>query len=90
MHGSTERVSESFGADYLYPMNVREERPHRDRLPVRVFRLGEEPADDLSDSTTAEERFEMVAHLTERMLEFNPSLPHTNPRRGTPVRVIRP
>lgn len=71
-------------------MSAREEIPRRDRLPVRVFRLGEEPADDLSESTTAEERFELVARLTERMLEFSPSTPHSNPRRGTPVRVIRP
>ena len=71
-------------------MNAREELPHRDRLSVRVFRLGEEPSDDLSDSTTAEERFEMVAMLSERMLEFSPTPPSTNARRGSPVRVIRP
>ena len=71
-------------------MSAREELPHRRRLPVRVFRLGDEPADDFSNCTTAEERFDMVARLTERMLEFTPSQPETNPRRGTPVRVIRP
>jgi len=32
--------------------------------PVRVFRLGEEPPDDLSGSTTAEERLAMVWTLT--------------------------
>jgi hypothetical protein len=32
--------------------------------PVRVFRLGEEPRDDLSGSTTAEERLAMVWTLT--------------------------
>lgn len=77
---------------YISAMSAPEElpTPRYDRLPVRVFRLGEEPSDDLSDSTTPEERFEMVARLTERMLEFYPSLPHSNLRRGTPVRVIRP
>ena len=55
---------------------------------MRVFRLGEEPSDDLSDSTTAEERFEMVAMLSERMLELGPT--PTGARREIPVRVIRP
>jgi hypothetical protein len=31
---------------------------------VRVFQLGHEPGDDLSASTTAEERLAMVATLT--------------------------
>ena len=75
---------------YLSPMSAREELPRRDRLPVRVFRIGEEPADDLSDSTTPEERFEMVAVLSARMLEFSASSPHMHTQRGTPVRVIRP
>ena len=69
-------------------MSARDELPQRDRLPVRVFRLGEEPSDDLSDSTTAEERFDMVAMLSERMLEFSPTPPNT--RGEITVRVIRP
>ena len=32
--------------------------------PVRKYRLGEEPSDDLSDATTAEERLQMVWRLT--------------------------
>jgi hypothetical protein len=32
--------------------------------PVRKYRLGQEPSDDLSDVTTAEERLEMVWRLT--------------------------
>jgi Ni/Co efflux regulator RcnB len=32
--------------------------------PVRKYRLGLEPSDDLSDSTTAEERLEMMWPLT--------------------------
>lgn len=70
-------------------MSVREEIPHRDPLPVRVFRLGEEPSDDLSSSTSAEARFEMVAMLSARMVEFNPTPPPSPTRRGFPVRVIR-
>jgi hypothetical protein len=32
----------------------------RKSWPVRKYRLGEEPSDDLSDSTTPEERLEMM------------------------------
>jgi len=37
-----------------------ESRARRGSWPVRKFRLGSEPSDDLSDSTTAEERLEMI------------------------------
>lgn len=36
----------------------------RSDWPVRVFRLGEEPGDDLSATTTPEERLAMVETLT--------------------------
>ncbi len=36
----------------------------RSEWPVRVFRLGEEPGDDISATTTAEERLAMVEVLT--------------------------
>jgi hypothetical protein len=39
-------------------------RSDRGSWPVRVFRLGSEPPDDLSDSTTAEERLAMVWALS--------------------------
>jgi hypothetical protein len=61
----------------------------RDR-PVRVYRLGEEPADDLSALTTATERVEMVWELTRRMLELSGAPPPGYTRRSIPVRVIRP
>lgn len=35
----------------------------RKRWPVNKHRLGEEPSDDLSDSTTAEERLRMMWQL---------------------------
>jgi hypothetical protein len=35
-------------------------RTRRQSWPVRKFRLGSEPSDDLSESTTAEERLEMM------------------------------
>ena len=70
-------------------MSVHEEARHRDAWPVRVFRLGEEPSDDLTSSTSAEERFEMVAMLSARMVEFAPTpVPPAMPR-GQPVRVVR-
>jgi hypothetical protein len=36
----------------------------RGHWPVRVFRLGEEPSDDLSSTTSPEERLAMVWTLT--------------------------
>ena len=37
-----------------------ERREARASMPIRVFRLGEEPGDDLSDCTTPEERIAMM------------------------------
>jgi len=39
--------------------------PRRDR-PIRIFPLGGEPSDDLSATTTAEERLGMVTVLSEQ------------------------
>jgi hypothetical protein len=38
----------------------------RRHWPVRKYRLGDEPGDDLSSTTTAEERVAMVWELTQR------------------------
>jgi hypothetical protein len=70
-------------------MSAHEELPHHHARPVRVFRLGEEPSDDLTGSTSAEERFEMVAMLSARMAEFSPTPPPPLLPRGHPVRVVR-
>lgn len=57
--------------------------------PVRIFRLGEEPADDLSLVTTAEERLAMVGELSRRMWELT-GRPVPSYRRATmPGRVLR-
>jgi hypothetical protein len=66
---------------------------HRDRRrlwPVRVYRLGEEPGDDLSGSTTVAERLAMVWELTERSwaLLGRPLPAYTRSR--MPVQVRRP
>ena len=39
---------------------ARRRREARASTPIRVFRLGEEPGDDLSDRTTPEERIAMM------------------------------
>lgn len=49
--------------------------------PVRVYRLGEEPTDDLSATTTADERLAMVALLTHRLGEYRASGAGTAGRR---------
>jgi hypothetical protein len=64
-------------------------RTARREAPMRVFRLGEEPADDLSATTTAEQRLEMVAELSRRMWELTGRETPTYERARIPVRVIR-
>lgn len=59
-------------------------------MPIRIFRLGEEPRDDLRSSTTAEERFELVRVLTARTHELGGGGPPTYERGDIPVRVVRP
>lgn len=71
-------------------MSASPDQRRQPRLPVRIFRLGEEPTDDLSSLTTPAERFEMVALLTARMLEFSGAPVPTYSRREMPIRVIRP
>jgi hypothetical protein len=39
--------------------------------PARVYRLGEEPRDDLGSTTTVAERLEMVRVLSSRMRELS-------------------
>ncbi len=57
--------------------------------PVRVFRLGEEPSDDLSDRTTAEERLAMMWPLAvDAWTTSGRRLPRYA-RDRMPVRVIR-
>ncbi|MSR06471.1 MAG: hypothetical protein EXR93_05300 [Gemmatimonadetes bacterium] len=69
---------------------MRQRRSVREPLPVRVYRLGEEPGDDLSASTTAERRIEMVAELSERMWELTGAPVPSHSRARMPGRIIRP
>ena len=75
---------------YFSVMVNPENRKVREGWPVRVYRLGQEPGDDLSGSTTPEQRLQMVWELTERMWELSgrPSSPYS--RASMPGQVIRP
>lgn len=61
----------------------------RARWPVRVFRLGEEPSDDLSDRTTAEERLAMMWPLAVDAWTTSGREFPEYPRHRMPGRVIR-
>jgi len=64
--------------------------PGRREWPVRIYRLGDEPPDDLSGVTTPAERVAMVWELSARMWELTgrPSPLYT--RATMPGLVIRP
>lgn len=64
--------------------------PARDAWPVRVYRLGEEPGDNLSEQTTAEERLQILAELSRRMWEWSGRELPAYTRATMPVRIIRP
>jgi hypothetical protein len=55
-----------------------------------VYRLDEEPGDDLSATTTPEERLAMVAILSERMWALAGFPRQHHPRAELPIRVSRP
>ena len=65
-------------------------RKHRlEHMSIRRYRLGSEPDDDLSDSTTASERLAMMWPLARRAWELT-GKPFPEYRRETmPGRVIR-
>ena len=61
----------------------------RKSWPIRVYRLGEEPDEDLSATTTAAERVEMVWQLTlDAWASSGRPIPDY-PREKTPIRVVR-
>jgi hypothetical protein len=57
--------------------------------PIRKFRLGEEPGEDLSATTTAKERLEMMWPMTVDAWTLAGKKIPDYPRNKTPVRVIR-
>jgi hypothetical protein len=58
--------------------------------PVRAYALGEEPSDDLSASTTAEERLAMMWPLARTAWSLAGLTVPDYPRSQAPGRVIRP
>lgn len=69
--------------------SFRERAARRQQWGVRVYRLADQPGDDLSGATTAEERIEMVWELTARMWELTARPRPTYTRASMPVRVVR-
>jgi hypothetical protein len=57
---------------------------------ARVYRLGEEPGDDLSALTTPEQRLAMVTVLSRRMWELTGRPVPSYERASMPGRVLRP
>lgn len=64
-----------------------ERRLRRAAWPVRRFRLGEEPSEDLSESTTIEERMAMMWPLALDAFSHRDGLPESTPRPTWPVKV---
>lgn len=73
---------------------VEKKQSHRDTdrssWPVRRFRLGSEPSDDLRGQTTAAERLAMMWELAERAWLLSGRGVPDYDRASIPGRVIRP
>jgi hypothetical protein len=61
----------------------------RDQTPVEFYRLGDEPVDDLTASTTPEERLELLRELSDRAWRLTGRGFPSYSRREAPVRVTR-
>jgi hypothetical protein len=61
----------------------------RSTWPVRKYRLGEEPSADLSETTTPEQRLEMVWTLTMDAWSLTGRSLPDYPRHAAPVRCLR-
>ena len=61
----------------------------RDIPEVRIYRLGQEPLDDLRGSTTVEERLEILRALSERAWTLSGRPKPVYARSEIPVRVVR-
>jgi hypothetical protein len=57
--------------------------------PIRIYRLGEEPGDDLSAVSTPEQRLAMVAELSRRLWSLTGRPVPSYTRAGIPGRVHR-
>jgi hypothetical protein len=59
------------------------------RRVVRIFRLGEEPRDDLRETMTAEDRLRLLRRLTERSWALAGKPLPSVPRNRMPIRIKR-
>lgn len=57
---------------------------------LRVYRLGAEPGDDLSATTTPAERVALVWELSRRMWALTGQSTLAAPRDHLPIRITRP
>jgi hypothetical protein len=65
-------------------------RAARARWPIARFRLGEEPSDDLSETTTPAERIAMMWPLAKEAWKLAGRALPTYDRRNMPARLFRP
>ena len=78
-----------FMAESTEDRERKERAAARGSWPIRVYRLGEEPDDDLSGTTTAAERLEMMWPLAVDAWASSGQPIPDYPRKEAPVRVIR-
>ena len=64
--------------------------PDRSPWVARIYRLGEEPGDDLSSLSTPEERLTMLGELSRRMWALTGRPVPSYARSSMPGRVVRP
>ena len=91
------RRAETEGLEWIYmsatsvPVKTLadQRRDRRASWPVRRFRLGDEPGEDLSSTTTAEERIAMMWPLALDAFSIEASGSDRSPRPLWPVRVRR-
>jgi len=65
-------------------------RARRRNWPIAKFRMGEEPSDDLSDSTSAAERIAMMWPLAQAAWAVAGKPLPTYDRQQTPARLFQP
>ncbi len=63
--------------------------PNRQRLVAKVYRLTDQPSDDLSETTTAQERLAMVWPLTVEAWSLTGVAIPDYDRRDVPIRIKR-
>ena len=71
------------------PGDAESRRLGRATWPVRRYRLGEEPSEDLSATTTATERLAMMWPLAVDAFSHGGGMPEGAPRNTWPVRILK-